>query len=103
MAFQKGTSGNPGGRPKELVWRDAIHRAVKRVVGGGDIKQLDLLADKLVTSALDGDFHALREIGDRLDGRPAQAIAVESDAPPAIQKIVVCFADDELEKAITIP
>jgi hypothetical protein len=41
---------------------------------------LRLLADKLVERALDGDMAAIREIGDRLDGRPAQALHHGSDS-----------------------
>ena len=91
MPFEKGKSGNPGGRPRELVWRDAIHLAVKRIADGGEVRQLDLLADRLVAAALDGDLYALREIGDRLDGKAMQAIAVEGDAPVIPHKIIIRF------------
>jgi len=91
MPFAKGTSGNPGGRPKELIWRDAIHRAVKRVAEDGDQKQLDRLADQLVAAGLEGDISALREIGDRLDGKPSQALAVDGEIPLAIPNIVIQF------------
>ena len=37
-------------------------------------KRLDLLANALVASGLEGDVPALKEIGDRLDGKVAQAI-----------------------------
>ena len=35
------------------------------------------MALRLVTKALEGDVAALKEIGDRLDGKPAQAVDVE--------------------------
>ena len=63
---------SPGSK-SDKIWRDAIHRAVKRAGKDGQTKRLELLADKLVDEALSGDVPALKEIGDRLDGRPAQA------------------------------
>jgi hypothetical protein len=76
MPFQKGQSGNPTGRPKEQAWRDALRIAVKEAMADGTPK-LRALADKTVALALDGDMHAIKEIGDRLDGKPAQAITSE--------------------------
>lgn len=65
---------NPVGAKSDKVWRDAIMRAVKRRDSGEDPQALEKLADTLVTVALTGDVPALKEIGDRLDGKPAQAI-----------------------------
>lgn len=38
----------------------------------GKPKKLEHLADKVVDLALDGDMSAVKEIADRLDGKPAQ-------------------------------
>ncbi len=49
---------------------------------------VDELADALIAAAREKDVSALREIGDRLDGKPLQAIANdESGAPFVIQVI----------------
>ena len=81
MAFKKGKSGNPRGRGADKEWRDAVRLAVHelREVKGDDgksekIKALRLLARALVDAGLVGDVTALKEIGDRLDGKPTQAI-----------------------------
>lgn len=52
-------------------WRDAIRVAVNREVGEGKekLKMLTVLASKLVRRAAEGDIGAMREIGDRLDGK----------------------------------
>lgn len=42
-------------------------------------QRLERLADALVTKALDGDVPAIKEIGDRLDGKPAQSVAIGQD------------------------
>ena len=71
------------GPKSDKEWRDAVRMAVHELlVADGDDKvkktrALRLLARRLVTKALEGDVAALKEIGDRLDGKPAQAVAVD--------------------------
>ncbi len=63
------------GHKSDKLWRDAIMVAVKRqATGGKKTKKLAMLADKLVERGLDGDITAMKEIGDRLDGKPAQSV-----------------------------
>jgi hypothetical protein len=63
-------------------WREAIMRALARKSGSVEAG-LDAAADKLAIMAIDdGDKWALEEIGNRLDGKPAQAIVGDDDAPP---------------------
>jgi hypothetical protein len=77
--FQKGKSGNPGGRPKEKAFADAIRVAVNRIHDGDGRKKLAVLADKLVDFALAGEGWAFAQIADRLDGKPAQESTVTID------------------------
>lgn len=47
------------------------------------------IAEKLMTMAEEGDIQAMKEIGDRLDGKPSQAIDVGSDPErPLVTKVV---------------
>lgn len=87
MPFPKGVSGNPEGRRKNRPWRDAINRAVQRAqTGKVDYLALDALADALVAAGMAGEVNALKELGDRLDGKVPQAIVGDEDeAPLAIQ------------------
>ncbi len=63
----------PVGSKHDKPWRHAIQKAVKeRLEGKGDPHALDRLAKKLVQQGLAGDIAALKEIGDRLDGKPVQ-------------------------------
>lgn len=69
--------GQPGNQnaAKGKQWRAAIERALEartasRVDGK---KELDAVAEKLVEAAGSGDISALRELGDRLDGKPHQS------------------------------
>lgn len=64
-------------------WRAAIERALDRRAGADRAKALNDLAEKLLEKCDEGDLGALRELGDRLDGKPAQAIVggEEGDRP----------------------
>lgn len=82
----------PGGVKSDKLWRDAIHRAVKRTEKGD--KWLEKLADKLVAVAMEGDVSALKEIGDRLDGKPTQQ--VDHGLPPGGNvKFVMTIGSDD--------
>lgn len=81
MPFEEGQSGNPAGRPKSAkLFKDALTVAIKRTEG--DKTELAAIAEALVKKAKEGDVPAIREIGDRLDGKPTQPIAGDDDAPP---------------------
>ena len=63
---------NAGSRPR--IWSDAIRKAVLRR-GKDKFKRLDKLADALLDECESGDVAALREFGDRIEGRVVQAIS----------------------------
>lgn len=90
MTFAPGKSGNPGGRPKEKPWRDAIRKALARAEDVGDEKRkLANLAWKLLENAANGDLSALKELGDRLDGKVPQTIAGDDDLDPVTVRTIV--------------
>jgi hypothetical protein len=68
------------GRP----WRDAINKALdlrtKSRVDGK--REIDALAEKLLDAVAAGDLAALREFGDRIEGKPAQPIGGDDELPP---------------------
>ncbi len=70
-----------GAENKDKSWHHAIRAAVNELRKDEDsskkIKSLRLLARKLVTKALEGDVAAIREVGDRLDGKATQAVQVD--------------------------
>ena len=56
---------------KTKKWAEAIDRALHRESEGkGSAKWLDVLANRLIEAAADGDVSALKEVGDRVDGKP---------------------------------
>lgn len=91
------SNGNRGGQlgnnnaSKGKPWEAAIKRALARYSNNNIAKGLDKLADQLVKAAGDkGDQWAIREIGDRMDGKPAQSIVGEDGGPLTIE--IVRFA-----------
>lgn len=79
MAGVRGKSG----KHADKLWRDAIRLAIARRDDGDD-KALHRLASKLIDLCEQGDLSALKELGDRLDGKPAQAIVGDDGGPMAI-------------------
>lgn len=69
---------------KAKVWHGAIQRALdRRTAQRTDGRlEIDVLADKLLDAVSTGDLPALKEFGDRLDGKPAQVIVGDADADP---------------------
>lgn len=67
---------------KAKVWHAAILRALDKRGAGDRVAALDELAGKLLDLVATGDLQALKEFGDRLDGKPAQAIVGDDDLPP---------------------
>ncbi|CAB4142988.1 hypothetical protein UFOVP1414_7 [uncultured Caudovirales phage] len=79
----KGKGGRPVGskdskprnadRPFADALRVAIHRAIETGEHKGKVR-LNVIAEKLAVAAINGDAWAIKEIADRIDGRPAQQI-----------------------------
>lgn len=61
-----------GAHPR--MWRDALRRCLARNSG-----QIDRIAKALCCAAENGDIGAIKELGDRLDGRAVAEIEVKAD------------------------
>lgn len=61
---------------QDRIWEEAVKRAVHRRMTGteGKPQKLERLADTLIDKALAGEVPALKEVGDRLDGKAKQQI-----------------------------
>jgi hypothetical protein len=69
---------------KNRPWADALRRALLAEDG----QKLRALADRLVEQALAGDVTALKEIGDRMDGKPKQQIEASGpDGTPFVVRV----------------
>lgn len=90
--FAPGQSGNPGGRPKTRPFKDALKKLIDE--SGVDGDNLRLIAQALITKASAGDVQAIKEIGDRLDGKVPQSIVGDDDEDPInvlhrIERVIV--------------
>lgn len=83
---------------KNKPWTDALRRALARY-SDDDVKTgeaLNHIASQYVKSAINGDKDAVAEIANRLDGKPAQSVAVDEDSGPwkiEITKRIVSTSD----------
>jgi hypothetical protein len=66
----KGISGNPGGRPSEKPFTDALRAALNQTDPKLKRKNLLLVAEKLVECAIEGQSWAVAQVADRMDGKP---------------------------------
>ena len=76
MTWKKGQSGNPNGL-KPTPWAEALKIVAQEPVDLDGRKRLRLLAEKVFEMAMDGDMQAIQEIGNRLDGKPVQAVVAD--------------------------
>ncbi|TFV71684.1 hypothetical protein E4K64_25490 [Bradyrhizobium frederickii] len=92
MVFQPGNRANPGGRPKEKKFTEALRLALNDEVesNGQKTTKLRVIADRLVSEAMNGESWAIQQVADRIEGKPAQAIVGgdEDDNPIRLEKIV---------------
>lgn len=73
---------------KNKPWADALRRAMARYEGGKE-NALNLIADQTVKLAVSGEQWAIKEIGDRTDGKAAQSVTVSGDEDqPLVHKLV---------------
>lgn len=102
MADRGAQEGNTNAT-KGMEWRDAIRRAlakVGRTVEGDEAayrKGLDKVADKFIAAAEDGESWAMKELGDRTDGKAMQSVELSGpDGEPVtahINYIPICQPD----------
>ena len=82
MAWKKGQSGNPNGRPRT---GRAFAEALRAVGEEGD--NLEAVARKVWELAKAGDMRAIGMLANRLDGKPHKGEEYHKELPP--------FDDDE--------
>jgi hypothetical protein len=79
--FQKGVSGNPSGRQKLTKLTDALRQQISELNPNAPEETIaETIAETLITMALSGDVQAIKEVFDRCEGRPKQAIDLDIQA-----------------------
>lgn len=75
---------------KEKKWYEALDRAIKQDEG----KRLRAAAEKLLDLAAEGESWAVKELGDRLDGKPKQQTEISGpEGGPVATSLTVQFVD----------
>jgi len=66
---------------KNKPWREAINHALKTHprCKTDQAQALRDIATKLIDKALEGDLNAMKELGDRIEGKPQQTIDMTHD------------------------
>jgi len=84
--------GNTNSSKNNRLWAETIRRAVVQA----DPDRLRRIAEKLLDKAEEGEIAAIKEIGDRLDGKPTQVIAGPGeDGEHVIRNVGIRFVDPE--------
>lgn len=105
-AFKPGQSGNPAGRPREAITpylRDYVQR---KYPGKSDATYAEMIAKALVDCAIRGEIAAIREVFDRLDGKPRQPVNlvdvnVDTDRE-AVERVILGVIEDHEARGETI-
>jgi len=79
--WPKGVTGNPGGRPKKSPLTDALTDMLQSSCLDDPAQRTyaEVIAEMLLKSACRGDIRAVREITDRVEGRPSHSVSVVTE------------------------
>ena len=83
---------------KGKPWRDAINWALENYEKEGKVARnmaLREIALKMIENALEGKQDAVKELGDRIDGKPAQAIVGDPEQPLQVSICKMMTESDE--------
>ena len=88
-----------GSTNREKPFNDALRLALR-----GDPRRLRRIAEKLAEKAEDGDLGAIRELADRLDGRPPQAHTGEDggNITVVIRQLIDVVGGDKEEPSLLL-
>ena len=94
--WPKGTSGNPGGRPRKNQALSELLRVELDKPGSANKTKGQLLAAKLVDLGLAGDVRAIREIFDRVLGKPPQTMTFGPTFDPNVLDPIPAGTEEEV-------
>jgi hypothetical protein len=79
---------NPRGQQRDKIFRESLRLELAELGDGTGIRKLRAIARTLIEKAEAGDLPAIRELADRLDGRPAQLLEHAAEGGTPIERIV---------------
>ena len=76
--FAPGTSGNPNGRPKITKLSESLRQQIAETNPDAPEETVaEQIAQTLIRLAIGGDVQAIKEVFDRCEGRPKQAVDLD--------------------------
>jgi hypothetical protein len=76
--FPPGSSGNPNGRPRLTKLTESLRQQLSEISPDADEQTIaESLARTLIREGLAGNVQAIKEIGDRTEGRPMQKVDLD--------------------------
>jgi hypothetical protein len=76
--FPRGVSGNPNGRPKLTKLTEALREQLAEEMPSAPERTVaEAIARALIKEAVSGNVQAIREIGDRTEGKPMQKVDLD--------------------------
>ena len=84
---------------KGRIWNDSLRKAIAQ----DDGRRLRASIEQLLNLASKGEPWAIRELADRLDGRPTQTNVLEASDEPELKTIKIVFVspDDGKTDSVT--
>ena len=84
--------------PRKTKWEREIERIGTKVYAARILLRLQGIENHFTPEQIAGDVHAIREVGDRMDGRVPQAITGDADGDPITLRTIVTGVKREGDK-----
>lgn len=76
---------------KGRIWNDSLRKAIAQ----DDGRRLRASIERLLNLASNGEPWAIKELADRLDGRPTQTNVLEGSGEPELKTIKIVFVSPD--------
>lgn len=94
--FKPGQSGNPKGRPKSITLSEAYRKVLAEVDETDPQRRTraEILAEQMYVKAKSGDVAALREMADRVEGKPRQTLSLSPERGEQLEQAIAGIMRD---------
>jgi hypothetical protein len=75
---------NPRGQQRDKLYREALR--MELAAAGEDLRELREIAKAHIAKCKEGDMQAIKELADRLDGKPTQLLEHTEGAQPTTMR-----------------
>src|SRR5262245_44653254 len=97
---------HPRGQQRDKIYREALRLELADMSEGVDLKKLREIARAHIEKAAAGDMQAIKELADRLDGKPGQilehSVPERNPITKIVREIVHMPPPDEIDQPLEI-